>query len=73
MEETKLNLYHHPLSPFAMIAKAVVSYLNIEHTEVNVDLSVKENRREWYLKINPNGTIPAIKDGDFCLSETLAL
>ena len=56
-----------------MIAKATIMHLNIDHTDIEVDLSVKENRRDWYLKINPNGTVPALKDGDYCLSETLAI
>lgn len=30
-------------------------------------MSVGEHKTENYLKINPIGKIPAIKDGDFCV------
>ena len=33
-------------------------------------ISKMEHKSEEYLKINPSGQVPAIKDGDFCLSES---
>ncbi|KDN44079.1 glutathione S-transferase [Tilletiaria anomala UBC 951] len=41
-----------------------------------IDMSVNEHKADWYLKINPNGRIPAITDpnrGDFNVFETAAI
>ena len=32
-------------------------------------LYIEEQTSEAYLKINPFGKVPAIKDGDFCIAE----
>ena len=67
-----IDFYHHRLSPFAMVSKVVLLNYNINHTEHEVDLSSGQHKQAWYLKINPDGTIPSIKDDDYCLSESIA-
>ncbi len=39
----------------------------------NVDMRAKENKSEAFLKINPNGKIPALTDGNFTLFESMAI
>ena len=31
----------------------------------------KEQKTEWFKKINPKGQVPAIKDGDHCMGESV--
>ena len=43
---------------------------------VSVSLGKNEQKEDWFLAINPNGRIPALKDpnrGDFCVFETAAI
>eukprot|EP00344_Euplotes_crassus_P007502 CAMPEP_0197006150 /NCGR_PEP_ID=MMETSP1380-20130617/33044_1 /TAXON_ID=5936 /ORGANISM="Euplotes crassus, Strain CT5" /LENGTH=64 /DNA_ID=CAMNT_0042425577 /DNA_START=8 /DNA_END=202 /DNA_ORIENTATION=+ len=60
----ELIIYQHPISPFAATVVAVANYFNIEHTEYRIDLAMGVQKQDWFLKINPAGKIPAIKDGD---------
>jgi glutathione S-transferase len=43
--------------------------LDYEH----IPIGTKEAKEPDYLKINPNGRIPAIQDGDLCLWESMAI
>lgn len=54
-------------------ACAVAKYLNSPVEYVRVDLSVGEHRRPAYLAINPNGKVPALRDGDLRLWEANAI
>ena len=65
-----LTIYMHVLSPFAATVVATANHLNIPHTERQIDLRANEQKTDWYLKINPAGKIPAIKDGDKCMAES---
>lgn len=47
--------------------------LGIAHEIVPVDRSAGANRTPEFLKINPNGAIPALIDGDFVLWESMAI
>jgi glutathione S-transferase len=47
--------------------------LGIEHELVPVDRAAGQNRTPEFLKLNPNGTIPVLVDGDFVLWESMAI
>ena len=50
--------------------------LGIPYTVHNLDLSKGEQKQEWYLRLNPNGRIPAIVDrgnDDFAVFESGAI
>ena len=66
-----LTVYGHILSPFCSIVYSTIDHLGLPHTEVTVDLSRNQQKEDWYLEINPKGKVPAIKDGDLCMPETL--
>ena len=36
-----------------------------------IDLMKGEQNEDWYLKINPNHTVPVLVDGDTVLTETV--
>jgi glutathione S-transferase len=51
----------------------VAHELGIEHEIVSIDRSTGQNRTPEFLKLNPNGAIPVLVDGDFVLWESMAI
>ena len=47
--------------------------LGIDYEHVPVRLDNGENRKPEYLAVNPSGQVPAIRDGDLVLAESLAI
>lgn len=47
--------------------------LNVPYEQIPLDMRNKEHKSEKFLKLNPNGKIPTIVDGDFVLWESLAI
>jgi glutathione S-transferase len=47
--------------------------MGIEYEEIMVDLANGDQFKPEYLKLNPNGKIPCIVDGDFVLWESMAI
>jgi glutathione S-transferase len=45
-----------------ILTELSASYPDFTYTQHTLDLSKGENKKEWYVKINPNGRIPAIVD-----------
>lgn len=45
----------------------------ITYASQAVDMRAKEHKSADYLKINPNGKVPALKDGDVTLFESMAI
>ena len=68
-----LTIYGSDLSSPAIKVRLVVSYLGIEHKWQLVNLREGEQKKEWFLKINPVGKVPAIDDDGFHLFESNAI
>lgn len=68
-----MELYANPISttsrPILLFVEE--SGLNVEHR--TIDLFSGENRSERFLTINPNGLLPVLVDGEFCLTESSAI
>src|SRR6185437_2351446 len=68
-----MKLYLHPASPNCMVVLAVATQLEIALDTETIDLFAGQQRSPDYLAINPNGAVPALRDGDFLLSESNAI
>ena len=67
-----LKIYGIPRSR-AFRAMWLAKELGLDYQSVPVDMGKGETRAADYLKINPNGHIPAIDDDGFVLWESLAI
>jgi glutathione S-transferase len=70
-----MRLYHHPMSSNARRASMTALHLGANVELVAVDLGKREQRAPEFLKLNPNGRIPVLVDGDgdFVLTESHAI
>jgi glutathione S-transferase len=72
-----MRLYHYPLSSNArgavMTARHLAALLPRPVELVEVDLSRGEQRAPDFLRLNPNGKVPVLVDGDFALNECPAI
>jgi glutathione S-transferase len=51
----------------------VLEELGLQYKVEKVDITKNTQKEDWFLKINPNGRIPALKDGDMRVFETCAI
>ncbi len=68
-----MRLHHHPLSSNSRRAVVTAKELGADVELVLVDLPKGEQRSPAYLKLNPNGRVPTLEDGDFVLWESHAI
>jgi glutathione S-transferase len=68
-----MKLYVFPPSPNARKVMFVAQHLGIPHQVEIVDLTKGDQRQPEYLKLNPNGVMPTLTDGDFVLWESEAI
>jgi glutathione S-transferase len=68
-----MRLHHSPLSANARRAVMTALHLGVDVDLVVVDLAKGEQRRPEYLRLNPNGKVPVLEDGDFVLWESHAI
>jgi glutathione S-transferase len=57
----------------AMAPHALLEEIGAPHELVELDVIAKEHERPEYKKLNPNGRIPTLVDGDFVIFETAAI
>lgn len=68
-----MKLYSFPLSSNARKTVMTALLVDVPVEIVNVDLGRGEQRSPEYLKLNPNGKVPTLVDGDFSLWESTAI
>jgi len=68
-----MKLYDYAFSPNCRQVRAVAYELGTELEYIHVDLLKGASRRPDFLKLNPNGLVPVLADGDFLLSESTAI
>ncbi|KAL4892717.1 glutathione S-transferase [Aspergillus ambiguus] len=62
MPASDITLYTSPTSNGHKVS-VVLEELGLPYNVQAIDLVKEEQKQEWFLKINPNGRIPAITDG----------
>jgi glutathione S-transferase len=75
MSTPQITLYTEG-TPNGQKASVVLELLNIPYTVRAIDFKKTEQKEPWFLKINPNGRIPAIVDhsnNDFAVFESGAI
>ncbi|KAL3429091.1 glutathione S-transferase [Aspergillus tetrazonus] len=67
-----LTLYSWP-TPNGIKASITLEELGLQYRIKAVDISTNIQKEDWFLKINPNGRIPAILEGDQRVFESGAI
>jgi glutathione S-transferase len=68
-----MKLYYHPASPFARKPRIAAALLGIDLELEFVDLFAGAGQTPEFLKLNPQGKVPTLVDGDFSLWESNAI
>ncbi|KAI8993675.1 thioredoxin-like protein [Pilobolus umbonatus] len=66
----KTILYYSEVCPYAQRARIAFREAGIDHEEVEIDLL---NKPDWYLKINPEGKVPAVIINKKPIAESMVL
>jgi glutathione S-transferase len=67
-----IQLHYYP-GTAAMVPHIVLEELGVPFVRVLVDRSQNRHKEPAYLKLNPNGLIPVLTDGELVLYETAAI
>ena len=67
-----IRLHYYPSSA-AMIPHIALEEMGVSYERVLVDRMADGHKRPEYLRLNPNGLIPVLVDGDLVLYETAAI
>lgn len=70
MEGSNITLYWHLGSQPSRAVKACLLFGKVPHEDKSIDIMKGEQKGEEFVKVNPRGLIPTIKDGDFVLYES---
>lgn len=69
-----MRLHYHPISHNCRRVLATIHELGRDDIELNlVDLFQGEHKSPEFLKLNPNGKVPVLEDGDYSLWESTAI
>ena len=68
-----MKLYTYEESGNSYKVRLLLSFLDLDCEQVEVDLMLDEQHQEPYLAINPRGEVPALVDGDVVLRDSAAI
>ncbi len=72
MEVIMVKLYGTKMSS-AFRNHVLAKEIGLEYEEVPMDLAKDEQNSDEFLKLNPNGKVPCLVDGEFVLWESMAI
>ncbi|TFZ06954.1 glutathione S-transferase family protein [Ramlibacter henchirensis] len=67
-----IRLHHYPATA-AMVPHIVLEEIGVPYERVHVDRMADAHKQPDYLRLNPNGLIPVLVEGDLVLYETAAI
>ncbi len=73
LETSKPTLFRFALSGNAHRVELFLSLLGVDYKSVDVDLAGGEQRKPGFLKLNPEGKVPVLVDGDAVITESTAI
>lgn len=65
-----IELFSARVCPFAHRSRLALTEKGIPYTLITIDL---KNKPEWYHEVNPSLAVPALRQGDFLLQESLII
>jgi glutathione S-transferase len=68
-----IELYWGSGSPFAWRVMLALEVKGLKYESKLLEFSKGDNKTPAYLKLNPRGKVPTLKDGDFVIYESLAI
>uniref|UniRef100_A0A336LQC1 glutathione transferase n=1 Tax=Culicoides sonorensis TaxID=179676 RepID=A0A336LQC1_CULSO len=68
-----ITIYHNEMSPLSRSVIFLAKYLKINIEIKRIDLVAKEQLQDWYIKINPQHSVPTLVDNGFILTESKAI
>jgi glutathione S-transferase len=68
-----MKIYADPITVNCRKVLAGLDFLNAPFERVHVDYFKGEHKEPAYLAVNPNASVPALRDGDFVLWESNAM
>lgn len=69
-QSNQIQVYGTPVSAPCRMTFMACEVLGIDYKIVNIDLMKGETRTPEYLKMNIKHTVPTVKDGDMCITES---
>ena len=69
----KIKLYDLIESQNGYKVRLALSNLKVDYEFIPLNLMKGEHKKEWFLKLNPNGQIPTLVDDDFSIWESNAI
>lgn len=65
-----IELFSARICPFAHRSRLALMEKNLPFTLIEIDL---RNKPDWFKQVNPAGSVPALRQGDFLLHESLVI
>jgi hypothetical protein len=66
-------VYYTARTPNGLKPALMLEELGLHYKVEGIDIMKNTQKEQWYLDINPNGRIPALKDGDMRIFESGAI
>ena len=70
---SNITLYSCEGTPNPIKVTLTLEELGLKYATQRVDIFKNEQKQPWFLEINPNGRVPALKDGDLRIFESGAI